>query len=179
MGTAIRCCSVLFFLCLFLGVAPGFCQDILVGKILTIDSEKMEFEVVPLSPSDNDTILVRIAEAHNLPMDNTGVSFPGCVVVGESVRLWGTQSVDDAHLFLTTDIRGCRGGGCSDPTGVRSRLLRARKGNKHRRSSADSEWQDSDVDGVDGAAQGGNGRGGNGGGGGSGGGGGGGGGGGR
>jgi len=167
MGAAIRYCSVLFFLCLFLGVAPGFCQDILIGKILRIDSDKMEFEVVPLSPSpsslfpsDNDTILVRIAKIHNLAKDDTGVSFPGCVVVGESVRLWGTQSVNDDHLFLTTDIRGCRGGGCSDPTGVRSRLLRAR----HRRSIADSEWQDSDVDGVNGAAQGGNGRGGNGGG---------------
>lgn len=106
-----------------------------MGKVLAVDLEKMEIEIVPqaagkssTTDSNNEAILVRIAEENNLPGESESVFFPRCVVVGDSIRLWGNRAENGDHIFFATDIRGCRGGGCSDPTGVRSRLLQSRKG---------------------------------------------------
>ncbi|MBW1751315.1 MAG: hypothetical protein JRJ37_11600 [Deltaproteobacteria bacterium] len=114
-----------------------------MGKVLAMDPNKMEIEIAPLlaeEPSetgvDNTTILVRIAEENNLPGDGRTVFFPRSVVIGERIRLWGSMVQNGDSVFVATDIRGCRGRGCSDPTGVRSRLLQSRK-NSHRRRHID------------------------------------------
>lgn len=142
--------SVIFFLFLISGAGSGYCQDFLMGKVLAVDLEKMEFEIVPLSTgkrspkdADNKSILVRIAEENNLPGEGEDVVFPRCVVVGDSIRLWGNRVQNGDHIFFATDIRGCRGGGCSDPTGVRSRLLQSRKNSQQRRQSDDTTGQGS------------------------------------
>ena len=116
-----------------------------MGKVLAVDLEKMEIEIVPLSTgklsetgSDNEAILVRIAEENNLPGEGEDDVFPRCVVVGDSIRLWGNKVQNGDHIFFATDIRGCRGGGCSDPTGVRSRLLQGRKDGQRRRHIDDA-----------------------------------------
>ena len=135
MAPVVRIFCGIFFLYLFSGAGSAFCQDFFMGKVLAVDLEKMEIEIVPLSPgklpeagSDNEAILVRIAEENNLPGEGETVFFPRCVVIGDSIRLWGNKAQNGDHIFFATDIRGCRGGGCSDPTGVRSRLLQSRKG---------------------------------------------------
>ena len=45
------------------------------------------------------------------------------------------------NIFITTDIRGCKRGGCSDPTGVRLRLLKSRKNSQRSQHVFDSSEQ--------------------------------------
>lgn len=145
MAFVARYFFIIFFLYLFSGAGSAFCQDFFMGKVLAVNLEKMEIEIVPLSTeklsktgSDNEAILVRIAEENNLPGEGETVVFPRCVVVGDSIRLWGNRAKNGDHIFFATDIRGCRGGGCSDPTGVRSRLLQSRKHSQRRRHIDDA-----------------------------------------
>ena len=145
MVSVARIFVIILFLYLFPGTGTAFCQDFFMGKVLAVDLEKMEIEIVPLAAgklfktsSDNEAILVRIAEENNLPGEGEDVVFPRCVVVGDSIRLWGKRAQNSDHIFFATDIRGCRGGGCSDPTGVRSRLLQSRKKDQRRRHIDDA-----------------------------------------
>lgn len=161
---------------LLLGLTPAFCQDFFVVKVLAVDSEKMTIEVLPLSAGktgdtgseSGQAFIVRIAEENSLVRNGRDVGFPGCVRVGENIRLWGWISQNVENLFLATDIRGCRGGGCFDPTGVRSRLLQGRKNNEpsKKRSIDPTEGQDLDTHGFENGGHGGSGYGGGGGGGG-------------
>ena len=123
-----------------------------MGKVLAVHPNKMEIEIAPLPPGkpsetgvDNTTILVRIAEENNLPRDGETVFFPRFVVVGERIRLWGRMVQNGAPLFVATDIRGCRGRGCSDPTGVRYRLLQIRKHKQRHRHIDGTYRQDSEI----------------------------------
>lgn len=112
--------NILLLLLLF-WVSPALCQDFIMAKVLSVDSEKMELTVV--SPANPDSqITVRIAGKNNLPQNDGETVFPGCVAPGETIRLWGSREQTGGPFFLATDIRGCKHGGCSDPTGVRSRL---------------------------------------------------------
>lgn len=140
MAFVARFFCVICFLYLFPGAGSAYCQDFFMGKVLAVDLERMEIEIVPLSigkqshkGSDNKAFFVRIAEENNLPEEGETIVFPRCVVVGDTIRLWGNRVQNEEHIFYATDIRGCRGGGCSDPTGVRSRLLQSRKNDQRRR----------------------------------------------
>jgi len=119
-------------LLLFYGAAGQACaQDFFVGKVLRVDRERSELALAPqygAGLSGNGTILVRVARVNNLPAENNRVVFPGCVKEGEIIRVWGKREQQAEDVFLATDIRGCRGGGCFDATGVRSRLLIKRRG---------------------------------------------------
>jgi len=145
MAPVARIYCGIFCLYLFFGAGSAFCQDFCMGKVQAVDLEKMEIEIVPLTTgiqsakgADNKPILVRIADENNLPGEGEDVVFPRCVVVGDSIRLWGNRVHNGDHLFFATDIRGCRGGGCSDPTGVRSRLLQSRKNSQRHRQNDDA-----------------------------------------
>ena len=156
----------LSLLLLCLGVTPGSCQDFLVAKVLTVHVEKMEIEVTPvdrtaalLPEKAVETLRVQVAAKNSLPQKEGRVSFPGCVVAGDTIRLWGAYVREGENRFMVTDIRGCRGGGCFDPTGVRSRLQRGRRDPGHRHEAENFEWE-SDVDGVGNGRGSGGGRGG-------------------
>lgn len=137
-----------------LGAGTALCQDFFMGKVLAVDPEKMEITIAPLSTGrvsetdlSHEPVQVRIAEDNNLPMGDETVFLPRCVVVGEKIRLWGRRGKHGEHLFFATDIRGCRGGGCSDPTGVRFRLLQGRKHKMRHRNSDDTGRRNAGVHG--------------------------------
>jgi uncharacterized membrane protein YgcG len=154
--------TAIVLLCITVGVNDSFCQDFFMGKVLSINSQKKEIEVAPQisttkqeSGIEDETVLVQ-----------SKIALPACVIIGANIRLWGKRLPGAINTFIATDIRGCRGGGCSDPTGVRSRL--SRKGKQHRSywSDTDSTERDSDSYGAESGGGRGGGGGGNGGGGG-------------
>ncbi len=109
----------------------GYCQQFIKARVADVDTSSMELTVMLLSDptveqqkSEPGTVTVRLADKNNLPVEKGITRFPGCVVKGDIIRLWGKEEPDNSSLFWVTDIRGCRHGGCSDPTGVRSRLTR-------------------------------------------------------
>ncbi len=114
----------IFFLIL-LAASPAFGQDFFVARVLEVDSKNMEITVVATVES-NINVTVRIAGENNLPQHEGQIFFPECVVSGATIRLWGSTETVEKPVFLATDIRGCRKGGCSDPTGVRLRLRKIR-----------------------------------------------------
>jgi len=111
-----------------------------MGKVLSVNSAKKEIEVSPHistkkqeSGIKGETVFVQ-----------SKIVLPACVIIGATIRLWGERLPGDSNTFIATDIRGCRGGGCSDPTGVRSRL--SRKGKQHRRYWNDANSTESNSD---------------------------------
>lgn len=95
-----------------------------MGKVLSVNSARNEIEVVPeILTGDNS---VSNATEENVLVQSK-VALPACVTIGAKIRLWGERLPDDINTFIATEIRGCRGRGCSDPTGVRSRLSRRGK----------------------------------------------------
>ena len=163
MSSAVSLCLglVLFFL----GSFPAHGQDFLKAKVLAVDLEKMELEVLvpasgmqPATDSQDNKFLVQIAAENDLPRINGNVVFPGCVVSGRTIRLWGEIVPDRSNVFLATDIRGWREGKCSDPTGVRFRLFRFRR--HHQFDGAGVSGQSLEPDGFEGNGFGGNGNGG-------------------
>jgi uncharacterized membrane protein YgcG len=165
ISAVIRLIIIAYF---FLGLTPAFCQDFFVAKVLAVDSEKMTMEVLQLvagkagdtSSESGQVFSVHIAEQNSLARNGKTVGLPGCVRVGENIRLWGRKSQNAENIFLATDIRGCRNGGCSDPTGVRSRLLQGRKNKQRLEKYADpTEEQGSGTNDFEGGGRGGNGRG--------------------
>lgn len=155
---------IILMITLFTGAGSVCAQDFLIGKVLSINEGTMEITLAPFSSkgtsdavSGEDTVLVRIAEVNTLQDSAKTAGFPGCVVVGETIRLWGKEADALGKTFLATDIRGCRGNGCSsDPTGVRARLLQSRK---YDQSPVEPVAGDSEGDGFAGNGNGGNGSG--------------------
>ena len=165
MSSAVSWCLTMALF--FLGSLPAHGQDFLKAKVLAVDSDKMEIEVLELASgrqsaadSQGDKLLIQIAQENDLPRIDGDAVFPCCVVPGKIIRLWGKIVPDRRNVFLATDIRGCRDGSCSDPTGVRSRLFRFRK--HHRFNGTDVSGQKLEPDGFGGNGLGGNGHGGNG-----------------
>jgi len=150
--------SLLF--CIIWSPLGANCEDFFMGKVLSVNSAKNEIEVVPEVLKDNNS--VSSATEENVLVQSK-VALPACVITGAKIRLWGERHPDD-NTFIATEIRGCRGGGCSDPTGVRSRL--SRRGKHHAwsaLSNADTEDKGTGHKGRGGGGQhGGNGGNGNG-----------------
>ena len=99
-------------------------EEFFMGKVLSVDTAKNEIEVVPEALSDDKS-----GESANEEsvFVQSKVVLPPCVIIGAKIRLWGNRPPDHIKTFIATEIRGCRGGGCSDPTGVRSRLSRRKE----------------------------------------------------
>ncbi len=143
-----------------------------MAKVVAVDSKKMIIEVLPLEAGkavhpdgeSGQALVVRIAEENNMVREGRRAGLPGCVRVGETIRIWGRKDRKSDKSFLATDIRGCRSGGCADPTGVRSRLLQGRKNKQRLKGGTDpTEGQGSESYGFDGNGHGGSGQGGGGG----------------
>ena len=128
---------ILFFVT---GITSAFCQDFLVVKVKEMDTDNLQLTVKSTANPDTE-YTVRIAVENDLPRQSGKTVFPECVANGETIRLWGVAEDSDNPLFIATDIRGCRHGGCFDPTGVRSRLRKVRE---HEQS--DHETDDWDFD---------------------------------
>ena len=122
------------------GIFPVFCQDFLVAKVQEMDNDTLQLAVKSAESQDVE-YTVRIAVENDLPRKSGRTVFPECVAPGATIRLWGHAEDSDNPLFITTDIRGCRHGGCSDPTGVRSRLSKVRQHEQN-----DHEVDDWDFD---------------------------------
>ncbi len=138
-------CHLLAVLILFSSVLwtkPGVCQTFFSGMVLRVDRDRRELTVEPrhgqklfADLAGKEQVLVRIAENNNLPKNGAETSLPLCVSPGNRIRLWGVMVEGEQPFFEATDIRGCRGGVCGDPTGVRFRLQR------HRRNAVeDKSW---------------------------------------
>ena len=117
--------SVSIVLFLLLAASSVFAQEFLVARVLEVNPQNMELTVVPITDPKRN-ITVRIAGKNDLPRRDGKSLLPGCVVQGATIRLWGSNERADSPFFLAIDIRGCRRGSCSDPTGVRSRLRKIR-----------------------------------------------------
>ena len=139
---------VFFCLCVlsivFTCVIPAYCQDFFVGKVVAVDVQKMEIEVEPQSPlqlfkeaESRRTVTVRLSKRNTIKTNDRSSPFPECVVPGKKIRLWGEKEKSSNRVFTATDIRGCGGGGCQDPTGVRSRLRKMRERTYQQLSVAD------------------------------------------
>lgn len=103
---------------------PAYCQDFIVARVVSVSHDQLELIVVPAAHESSET-RVQIAEDNSLPQYEGKPVFPDCVAEGTDIRLWG-EAVEK-NRFLAKDIKGCRHGGCLDPTGVRSRLKRVEK----------------------------------------------------
>jgi hypothetical protein len=123
----------ILMLLLFLGVTIGqsvaaFSEDFLAGTVLAVDNEKMEIRLIPVSQAgsindheQNASVTIRYS-TDSLVINKRGAYvLPGCVYPGGMIRVWG-QMDNTGKIFLATDIRGYRGRGHFDPTGVRRRL---------------------------------------------------------
>jgi uncharacterized membrane protein YgcG len=163
-------CLVMALLPVVFGVRCAFSQDFFIGEVLGMDTKRGEISLAPLATNDVSTgsgheEVVRIEVSQEFLLRRRGKSrfFPGCVEVGKTIRLWGQDLRASRGVFVVTEIRGCRGGGCSDPTGVRLRLLEGRRGMSKEHGSGESGSQRG-VAGQSGSGGGhGNGSGGNGG----------------
>ncbi len=152
------------FILLLSAASPAFSQEFFVARVLEVSSENLELVVISTKDTDSK-VTVRIAGQNDLPRHEGQTFFPDCVAPGETIRLWGSNETTDDPYFLATDIRGCRKGGCSDPTGVRSRLRNIRK-HEDRNSEGDGEQTGFGMQGMGGHGGAGGNGGGNGGGGG-------------
>ncbi len=115
-----------------------------MGKVVAVDVQKMEIEVEPQSSlqlfkeaDGRNTVTVRLSKRNTFKTNDRGSPFPGCVVPGKRIRLWGEKEESSRRVFVVTDIRGCGGGGCQDSTGVRSRLRKMWERTYQQLSAAD------------------------------------------
>ncbi|WP_457576796.1 hypothetical protein [Desulfomarina sp.] len=146
MNLTSRLSAVLVLACAVLWTRTGVCQDFFSGKVLWVDRDRRELTVEVRHGTKlfgdlagKKPVLVRIAENNNLPVNESGILLPPCVSLGNTVRLWGVKVAGEPPFFVATDIRGCRGGACDDPTGVRSRLQKHRR-NRVEKKSWWSNW---------------------------------------
>ncbi len=143
--------------------------EYLYGEVAEVNRERQEFVLVSVTPGRgegeatlNETRVTVKAMGSILPQSEEGKALlPGCVQVGEMVRVWGESMTAEAD-FLASDVRGCRGKGCSDPTGVRSRLHGDKRRNFLNQGTGNtsvnaSSFDDMDDGGVDGGGRGGRG----------------------
>jgi hypothetical protein len=135
---AVIATSLLF--CIFWPLSRANSEDFFMGKVLSVNSARNEIEVAPeVLTGDNS---VSSATEENVLVQSK-VALPACVTTGSKIRLWGERLPDDITTFIATEIRGCRGGGCSDPTGVRSRL--SRRGKHFRNTLRKSTTEDKNT----------------------------------
>ena len=124
-----RSIHFLLFLFLFYSVFPGlvFPQEFLSGQVLSVNKIKMELVIDSKETRGNKTkterkILIRIAKKNALPRHDGKPVFPAYIKPGSRIRVWGYWKKDKNDVLFAHSIKGCAGGGCSDPTGIMSRL---------------------------------------------------------
>lgn len=129
-------------ICCLIFSHPVFAQEFLCGQVLKVNEKKEEFVMHLNFPRKNvegvfqgkESIQVRPAMKNILPNRAGETILPGCVTAGNHVRVWGHWEKPGQNMLLAHDIRGCVGGGCSDPTGILSRLKKASRFKKNQRT---------------------------------------------
>ena len=124
-----------------------------------MNSEALELTVVT-EAEPNTKIVVQISAVNDLPNRNGKVFLPKCAIPEAIIRLWGNREQTGKTLFIATDIRGCRNGGCTDPTGIRSRLRKIRTHHYTNADEGGNEGADHSGAGLHGEGGAGNGQGG-------------------
>ncbi len=126
---------ILLLVCIFSGVGTLYGEEFLLGRVVEVDYEKLKIDVSPQRTGQEQEklelagyITVHLAP-ENAVLHRNGSVVPQCVYPGSLIRVWGSWEEQGGKDFLASDIRGCRGGGCSDPSGVRMRLMQRR--NEH------------------------------------------------
>lgn len=102
-------------------------QEYLSGQILEVNGKNMEIVIASEKKKKDEinggkTILIRMAKDNLFQKQNDHPFFPECVKPGNWIRIWGYWEEDTHNVMLASDIKGCADGGCSDPTGIMSRL---------------------------------------------------------
>jgi uncharacterized membrane protein YgcG len=129
--------KLILILMLILGVVPTRgSAEFLVGEVVAVNRDRQEFVIVSIFTDKGETessgkesrIKVKAVGEVLSQYEKSIPLLPGCVQVGERVRVWGEIPATGA-VFLAIDVRGCGGMGCNDPTGVRSRLQKYKKSN--------------------------------------------------
>ena len=96
-----------------------------MARVLTVNPERLELTVATAA-DPNSRMVVQVAAVNDLPSSRGQIFLPDCVAPDATIRLWGSRAQTADSPFIATDIRGCGHGGCSDPTGIRSRLRKIR-----------------------------------------------------
>ena len=124
---------IIFFLFLSLLVPSwGGAEEFLSGQIVGMNEQKMEFVIQcenqqnnkEKKTENNRNILIRVTKKNVLVKKNGKSVFPECIKTGDQIRVWGAWGNNKQNILLAHDIKGCKGGGCSDPTGIMLRLKR-------------------------------------------------------
>ena len=114
---------LLFFLPNMALPALVFSQEFLSGQVLMVDTKKMQFVIDHEKNRKKQKILVLLTKENALPRLGGKHVFPECVKEGNWLRIWGLwEKNKQDDIFLAHEIKGCADGGCSDPTGIMSRL---------------------------------------------------------
>ncbi len=123
---------ILLLVCIFSGGETLYGEDFLLGRVVEVDYEQLKIDVSPQRTGPElekvefaGHITVQLSP-ENVSLHRNGNVIPQCVYPGSLIRVWGSWDAKGSDEFLATDIRGCRGGGCSDPSGVRMRLMQKR-----------------------------------------------------
>ena len=124
---------IIFFLSLFVP-SWGFSEEFLSGQVVEVNNKEMEFviqckeqqnnKVNEEKSENNKKILIRVAKKNVFVKKNGRLVFPECIKTGDQIRVWGAWGNNKQNILLAHDIKGCKGGGCSDPTGIMLRLKR-------------------------------------------------------
>ncbi len=121
--------KILFIITLlFCGVfsSPALSQEFLSGKILEINRDKMEIVIGVEEIEEGKTVyrkkVVVIADKNIFSEINDGKTvLSESPVIGEQIKIWGKWKDKKSGVLLASTIKKCRSG-CSDPTGIISRL---------------------------------------------------------
>ena len=96
-------------------------QAAILGRVLSIDGKRAEVVVALVGDQAQGEETAADQAIHVVsPPDG----LPPRLREGDIVRIWGEYSTSDPSLFNATHLG--YGQGCSDPTGVRSRIGRSR-----------------------------------------------------
>jgi hypothetical protein len=119
---------LIFTLLLSQSPQPQACaQDFFSGKIMEVNEKTVEIllagvETEGVSIKEEQRYTIRIAHDNVFPKHNDKTVFPECVKPGNWIKIWGHLEEQQHHVIVAYDIKGCLEGGCSDPTGIMSRL---------------------------------------------------------
>lgn len=127
MKATCRWLMVLIVACLGQSSALAEDQHFVHGEITALQLEQ-GMMTIRTGPASGPRNVMRV----RLPAGAAGGAVDGpsadCLAVGRHVRVWGTDDPSGSSSLVASDIRGCGRAGCNDPTGVRARLSRDRRG---------------------------------------------------
>ncbi|MBF0102978.1 MAG: hypothetical protein HQK77_18940 [Desulfobacterales bacterium] len=114
----------------------SFAMDAIIGRVVSLDYNNGTMTIEPLKrfvvsenisqPNDINATPneIPLVDSKTISVRYSSDQLPRCVVQGQTIRLWGNFIKDDTFQALW--IRGFRGAGHNDPTGVRLRFIKGK-----------------------------------------------------